>query len=46
MDVIRSSETSAYIRITGRYITEDVNFHNYHCEKLKHYINLLNLFYL
>lgn len=31
-DVIRSSETSLYIRITRRYITEDGNIHEYHCD--------------
>jgi hypothetical protein len=33
-------ETPVHIRITRRYIPEDVNIHNYRCENFKSYIAL------
>jgi hypothetical protein len=37
MEAIFSSEMSAHIRTTQRYISEDGNIHNYRCENFKSY---------
>jgi hypothetical protein len=41
MKVIRSSETSAYIRTKWRCIPEDGNIHNCRCENIKSYIYIV-----
>jgi hypothetical protein len=51
MEVIRSSETSVYIRATWCSLPEDGNIHNYRCENLKSCIEMLhvrmtNLYYI